>query len=264
MVADLPFKGDLAVPIHSVSKPIKNIGDLEILVLSVYELKYYVAKGIGDERFVEDKALFEMLKAVAKKHAKDVDLGGNASTMAWRAYMEGCRIKVGFPLNEEYFLKYFGGNSERVEIIGGLQDITDYHLSLNYFINDDLWNIDIPRSNRIFMNHDIDNNMMKSVDSALKNLKDVDLIAIGGTQLPSNFTNYVEKLELIKSVLSLPENLEKQIHLESSAFSNYSFYEKQLDILLPRVIIIYKINSFGMNEREFIEFYRYLASRVHS
>ena len=203
-----------------------------------------------------------MIKAVAKKYAKDVDLGGNASTMAVRAFLEGCKIKVGFPLNEEYFLKYFGGNSEKVEVIDGLQDIQDYHLSLNYFINDDLWGIDVPRSNRIFMNHDIDNNYMNSLDSALKKLKDVDLIAIGGTQLPSNFTHFEEKLELMKSVLSLPENREKQVHLESSAFSNYTFYEKQLDVLLSRVKPAYQINSFGMNEREFVEFYRYLSSKV--
>lgn len=264
VVAELPFKGNLSVPSKTMSKPIRTIDDLEVLVVFFHQLKYYVAKGIGDERYVADQELFELIKNVAKKYAKDVDLGGNASTMAVRAFLEGCKIKLGFPLNEEYFLKYFGGDSQKVEVIEGLQDIKDYHLSLNYFMNDDLWGIDVPRSNRIFMNHDIDNNYMHSLDPALKNLKDVDLIAIGGTQLPSDFSHFVEKLEQMKSILSLPENLEKQVHLESSAFSNYTFYEKQLDILLPRVKSTHQINSFGMNEREFIEFYRYLSSKVAS
>lgn len=182
-----------------------------------------------------NKELFDLIKKVAEKYAKDIDLGGNASTMALRAYLEGCRIKAGFPLNEEYFLKYFGGDSERVQVVEGLQQINDYHLSINYFINDDPWGIDVPRSNRIFMNHDVDNNQLTSLDNALQHLDGVDIIAIGGTQLPSNFTNFEQKLENLKTVLLLPENADKQVHLESSAFSNYSFYEKQLDILLPRV-----------------------------
>ena len=182
-----------------------------------------------------DKQLFELIKKVAEKYARDVDLGGNASTMALRAYLEGCSIKIGFPLSHAYFTKYFGNDTQRVEIVDGLKEIEDYHLSINYFINDDPWGIDVPRSNRIFMNHDVDNNYMNSLDSALKHLEGVDIIAVGGTQLPSNFKNFVTKLVNMKKVLSLPENLEKQVHLESSAFSNYTFYEKQLEILLPRV-----------------------------
>lgn len=229
VVPELSFKGNLSVPSREVSKPIKSLSDLEIL------FKYYVSKGIGDERYVADKQLFEEIKQAAYKHAKDVDLGGNASTMAARAYLEGCRLKVGFPLNEEYFLKYFAGDKEKVEVIGGLREITDYHLSLNYYINDDLWGIEVPRSNRLFMNHDIDNGYMTSLESALDNLEDVDIIAIGGTQLPSKLSILEKKLEYLKEKLSRPENLDKKVHLESSAFSNYTFYERQLDILLPRV-----------------------------
>lgn len=182
-----------------------------------------------------DKHLFELIKKVAEKYARDVDLGGNASMMALRAYLEGCNIKIGFPLSQEYFTKYFKDESHRVEVVDGLKEIEDYHLSINYFINDGPWGIDVPRSNRIFMNHDVDNNYMNSLDSSLQHIDDVDIIAVGGTQLPSNFKNFVTKLETMKKVLSLPKNVEKQVHLESSAFSNYTFYEKQLDILLPRV-----------------------------
>lgn len=203
------------------------------------KLKYYLARGIGDERYVADKQLFELIKKVAEKYARDVDLGGNASTMALRAYLEDCHIKIGFPLSREYFAKYFEANPHKVEVVDGLKEIEDYHLSINYFIHDDPWGIDVPRSNRIFMNHDVDNNYMNSLDSAMLQIEDVDIIAIGGTQLPSNFKNFVTKLENMKKVLILPNNIEKQVHLESSAFSNYTFYEKQLDILLPRVLSLY-------------------------
>lgn len=229
VVAELPFKGDLEIPSQSVARPIQTLDELEV------QLKFYLSKGLGDERFVENKELFELLKSVAQKYATDIDLGGNASTMAWRAYLEGCKIKVGFPLNKKYFDKYFGSDDERVEVIGGLKEIVDYHLSLNYYLNSKILGITIPRSNRIFMNHDIDNGLMSSVDSALEHLDGVDIIAIGGTQLPSSLTIFVNKLEHIKAVLSQPENAGKEVHLESSAFSNITFYDRQLDILLPRV-----------------------------
>ena len=47
----------------------------------------------------------------------------------------------------------------------------------------------------------------------------------------------------------------RRVHLESSAFSNHTFYETQLDILLSR------LDSFGMNEREFIEFMQFMEKR---
>lgn len=226
------------------------------------QLKFYMSKGIGDERYVADQKLFDLLKKVAEKYAKDIDIGGNASTMAWRAYLEGCSIKAGFPLNQKYFEKYFGNDSQKVDVIGGLSEINDYHLSLNYFLHDEIWGLEIPRSNRIFINHDVDNNDMRSLDSALQHLADVDIVAIGGTQLPSNFSHFIAKLSDLNTALLLPENKDKIVHLESSAFSNYTFYEKQLDLLLPRVRLGDQINSFGMNEREFLEFYRYLMSKV--
>jgi ADP-specific Phosphofructokinase/Glucokinase conserved region len=198
-------------------------------------LKYYISRGVGDEKRVENKKLFELIKTVATKHARELDLGGNASTMALRAFLEGCRMSIGFPLNTEYFEKYFKGDKSRVEVIGGLREINDYHISLNYYITDKIWNIDIPRSNRIFLNRDEDNNKMVTLDDFLENLDDLDIIALSGTQLPADYDSFVEKLNKVVEKLILPENLEKQVHLESSAFNNNTFYETQLDILLKRV-----------------------------
>lgn len=167
-------------------------------------------------------------------------MGGNASTMAVRAFLEGCRIKIGFPLNREYFVKHFKSNTDQVEVIGGITEINDYHISLNYYISDKIWGLTIPRSNRIFLNRDEDNNKMVSLDNFLDDISDLDIIAIGGTQLPSDYSYFVSKLNKMKDVLSLPENMDKQVHLESSAFNNHTFYETQLDILLTRVVYIDK------------------------
>ena len=183
--------------------------------------------------------LFGLVKSVASKYARDVDLGGNAATMASRAYREGCRIKFGFPINEEYFQKYFGGNTERVEVVGGLREINDYHLSLNYYMGEKIWEIEIPRSNRLFLNHDRDNDNMYPLDDFLNQISDVDIIGIGGTHLPTTFETFVPGLTRLVDVLSLPENQDKQVHLESAAFSNKTFYEQHLDILLQRVGDIY-------------------------
>ena len=194
-----------------------------------------MSKGLGDERFVANLELFKLLNKVAKKHARFIDLGGNASTMAARAFVEGCRIKIGFPLGQEYFEKYFGNDYSRVQIPDGLKEINDHHLSLNYYITDKIWDLEIPRSNRIFLNHDTDNNKMTSLDTFAQNIEDVDIIALGGTQLPNVYSHFIEKLTKLNETLSLPQNKEKQVHLESSAFSNYTFYDTQFDILLHRV-----------------------------
>jgi len=257
LVPELPFKGDLSPDAHIKRRPLKTLDDVEIL------FKYYMEKGIGDERYVVDKKVFDQLQEAARKHASDIDLGGNASTMAQRAYLEGCFTRLGFPLDEFYYSKYFNSDTTRAPMVSPLQQIKDIHLSINYFVKDNIWDIKTPRSNRIFLNHDEDNNLMVELDASLKQLKDVDIVVLGGTQLPFDFTNFKSQLLKFRSVLSRKEHKAKQIHLESSAFNNYTFYETQLDILLPRVLlcVLTQINSFGMNEREFIEFAQYLESK---
>lgn len=212
-----------------MDKRIETIDDLEDL------FRYYTSKGVGDERQVSNMQLFDLIKSVATKYARDIDLGGNAATMASRAYNEGCRIKFGFPMNEEYFKKYFGGNTERVEVVGGLRDINDYHLSLNYYMGEKVWELEIPRSNRLFLNHDKDNDNMVALDKFLDNIFDLDLIIIGGTQLPATFETFVPGLTKLVDVLSLPENQDKQVHLESACFSSDSLYKTHFDIVLRRV-----------------------------
>lgn len=220
------------------------------------KFKYYISRGLGDERFVNSQPLFNQLRQAAEKVAKEIDLGGNASTMALRAFLEGCKIKVGFPLNREYYSKYFRNNTDRVELIDGIKDIRDYHLSINYYRKDIIWDHAITRSNRIFLNHDVDNDRMQPLKSFIRNMDDMDIVVIGGTQLPNNYTNFVNKLVELKNELSKKSNEHRLVHLESSAFSNSTFYTTQLDILLGR------INSFGMNEREFIEFINFMEDRV--
>ncbi len=199
--------------------------------------------------------LFDYIRKIAQKHAKEEDLGGNASTMALRAFLEGCRIKVGFPLNKHYFDKHFKSDHSRVEVIDGLRSIKDYHLSINYYRKDDMFDFRIPRSNRIFLNHDIANNAMDILEPFYRRMHTMDIIALGGTQLPNNFSHFVQTLVRLNGKLSLPEHIHRRVHLESSAFSNSTFYKTQLDILLPR------IDSFGMNEREFMDFAQYMEVR---
>jgi hypothetical protein len=235
LLPHLPFSGNRSNEVNSLDTKIESLDDLEDIVTANNQFRYYTSRGVGDERQVVNQDLFDLIKSVAFKYARELDYGGNASTMAARAFLEGCRIKTGFPLNEEYFNKYFDGNTERVEVIGGLREINDYHLSLNYYMTDKIWNIDVPRSNRLFLNHDRDNDKMVALEKFLENISDLDIIVIGGTQLPSTYETFVPGLTHLVEVLSLPENKEKQVHLESAAFSNQTFYETQLDILLQRV-----------------------------
>lgn len=229
LVAELPFKGDMPLDVTIRERPLKSLDDIEQL------FKFYLHKGIGDERYVVSKELFDTLKKAAEKVAREKDLGGNASTMAVRAYMEGCFVKLGFPINEEYYAKYFNSDKERALVVGGLKSIHDVHLSINYYRNDNIWGVKSPRSNRIFLNHDVENNRMGDLDKFLETLDRVDVIVLGGTQLPSNFNHFRHKLLKMRGILNRPENLGRLLHLESSAFSNYTFYEAQFDILLSRV-----------------------------
>ena len=111
--------------------------------------------------------------------------------MALRAFIEGCKVKLGFPINSEYFEKYFRGDMEAAEPLNGLQPIEDYHLSINYYRKDNIWNIKVPRSNRIFLNHDVANNQMASLNTFYSRLSEMDIVVIGGTQLPNNYTHFV-------------------------------------------------------------------------
>ena len=73
-------------------------------------MKYYMRKGIGEERYISDEETWEKILAAAKKVQLYDDLGGNAAVMAQRGELEGCDVTLGAPMNQSLIDQYYRGN----------------------------------------------------------------------------------------------------------------------------------------------------------
>jgi len=60
-------------------------------------------RGAGGEFRVESKSVFDEVVKQAKLIAKKKSLGGNASTMAARAFKEQTQVILAHAMNEEYY-----------------------------------------------------------------------------------------------------------------------------------------------------------------
>ena len=69
----------------------------------VETFSYFYINGSGVELFMSNRTEFEKLISIAKKNFKRQSLGGNAVTMAYRAFIEGTDVLLGAEINKQYY-----------------------------------------------------------------------------------------------------------------------------------------------------------------
>jgi hypothetical protein len=91
------------------------------------------------------------LVAESLKISSESDLGGNSAMMALRAHQENCTILLGARLNDYYYSLLF---NSQILLSSALSSISDVHLVLDYFSDEQWENLRPLRSNRFYLNMD--------------------------------------------------------------------------------------------------------------
>ncbi len=89
---------------------------------------------------------------------------------------------LGCAMNEYYYNKYFNDSENKAELSSGFTNITDYHLVLDFDTRERWSQLKSKRSNRFYLNYDIDNvnlSYMKNFHESEKNFQS-DIIVLGG------------------------------------------------------------------------------------
>lgn len=82
-------------------------------------------------------------------------------------------------MDQENYLNYY---SESTRLVDGFSVIQDYHLVLRYYKDEITWGINAPRTNRLFINRDVENTSMDRLLSTLEDAKvnTPQILAISG------------------------------------------------------------------------------------
>ncbi|KAL4494069.1 hypothetical protein ABPG72_016025 [Tetrahymena utriculariae] len=220
---------------------------------------YYFEKGAGSELFVQNKELFKEIVDISKRILKKDGLGGNASTMAARAFKEGTKVILGHAMNKKFYKEIF---QEKAILVEELSEIKDIHLVLDYYKDETWGGKATPRSNRMYLNHDIENSQLSYMDRLHDFIRktpnlSLDILGLGGFQL-LNHRNATEISHLMKKLGK--ELLEMRmygpkIHMEMGTFTD--------DHLLSELIRhpLLQTDSIGLNEQELKNLIQYLENQ---
>lgn len=236
--------------VKRIPKKINNFGDLERV------LKYYISKSAGTEKFVHNKELFDILKKVTLENIKIKDLGGNATMMAERSYKENCKSTIlGANMSEYYDKLIYKNNISYVE--KPKENINDYHIVIDYYKGQNILGIDVKRSNRLYLNHDIDNANMKYFFKLMNYIEnmEVDFVLISCFQLLDLNNLSKNKRLLNKLIQTIKKNKTKKIHLELASINNKYVLKKIIENVIPIS------DSMGVNEQELVMVWNYLNNK---
>lgn len=113
--------------------------------------------------------------------------------MSVRGIKEGGRVILAHAMNEKYYNEIFGNKGVLVD---ELKEISDIHLVLDFKRDAQFGEKSSPRSNRVYLNHDLDNTKLSYMEKLNKFLKShsnsLDIVGLGGFQLLNNKNNTEE------------------------------------------------------------------------
>nr|XP_027202741.1 ADP-dependent glucokinase-like [Dermatophagoides pteronyssinus] len=212
---------------------------------------YYFQRGAASERYIKSKQVYQKLinlieeKKIPTKEA----IGSNAPLISLRFAQEGFEnILLGAQITEK-LLKKFPNN---IEISGPIIDQDDYHLILEYNINEQWNQYRSPRANRLIVHSDDNNVKLLSRTKFFKQLPNFrpDLLVLTGLHMldnsPIDFQIRQQAIEdLAKDLEQFRlENQEVRTHFEMAAFTENRLLDSVVNQIFPH------IDSFGMNEQE--------------
>lgn len=185
------------------------------------------------------KVVFEELLILLNSVPVSEDIGGNASIMAFRAGQEGCKAYLSSPLTLS-LLDYFPSG---LSLLNPLVDKADIHLVLEYKEGEKWGSFRAPRTNRFYLNHDIEN-LKVDVLRGLNEIEpdSVDMYIFGGLQLIQNL-DYKEFLANLVKLNQKARNSHKPTHVELADFQNPEFYDDLIKLAKD-------VDSVGLNEQE--------------
>lgn len=198
----------------------------------------HFSRGAAAE-FRVPKEVFQELLTLLKQVSVSEDIGGNAVMMAIRAAHEGCKAYLSSPLTFD-LLEYFPSG---LSALNALVDKADIHLVLEYKEGEKWGKYKAPRTNRFYVNHDLENLKVE----VLKGLNEidpdsVDMYIFGGLQLIQNL-DYKEFLNNLVQLNTKAQQKNKPTHIELADFQNPEFYS-------DLVKLVKDVDSVGLNEQE--------------
>jgi ADP-dependent glucokinase len=217
---------------NNKKKPLKKkhherIGNLKQLQESFV---FYFSNGVAAEQSMSSPEEFRQVVKFANEMNKvQHKVGGNAATMAERASVEGCDVLLGAALGKE-MKKHF--LNENIQVIGHIQEHEheDIHLVLEYSKGDSFRGFESPRANRYYLNHDIHNarlSVLEEFEQALNTSFDADLVVFGGLQLMEVETDEQRRIERLKQLSKVLQNLSHKhflTHYEFAAVSGILYF----------------------------------------
>lgn len=201
-------------------------------------LAFSFSNGRGAE-FRVPKDLFSEILNIIPNIQSWRTLGGNGATMCKRASHEGCTSYLASPITEDmknYFLQ------QKTIFLNKVDDAPDLHVILEYREGESWGKYVAHRSNRFYLNHDIQN-VDPEVFNGLQYIENVQVLALGGFQLAESSAREDEFLKnALETVLQIKDKGVK-IHFEMGDFHTNTFFGKLQNL-------VKEADSIGMNEQE--------------
>ncbi|KAF6350722.1 ADP dependent glucokinase [Rhinolophus ferrumequinum] len=221
---------------------------------------HFLGKGAAAERFFSDKDAFSDIAQIASEFpGAQHYVGGNAALIGQK-----------FAANSDLKVLLCGPVGPKLhELLDdnvfvppeSLQEVDEFHLILEYQVEEQWGQLKAPHANRFIFSHDLSNGAMNMLEVFVSSLEEFqpDLVVLSGLHMMEGQSKELQRkrlLEVVASISDIPAGV--PVHLELASMTNR---ELMSSVVHQQVFPV--VTSLGLNEQELL-FLSQSASGPHS